>query len=60
MDELESDFSNVSGRSITSIDFEINEDDINRLQSSKILHLLLVSKKTKVEFSPYEGKNPTS
>jgi len=59
MDELESDFSNVSGRYITNIDFEVNEDVIPKLNTAKIKGLVLSSKKTKVEFSPYIDKNPT-
>ena len=60
MSELESDFSNISGQSITNIDFEIEEDAIKILNTSKILQLILSSKKTKVEFLPFEDKNPTS
>jgi hypothetical protein len=60
MSELESDFSNVSGQSITNIDFEIEENAIKSLNASKIEHILLLSKKSKVEFLPFEDKNPTS
>lgn len=59
MDELESDFSNVSDRYITNIDFEVHEDNIPKLNTAKIKGLVLSAKKTKVEFLPYADKNPT-
>ncbi|WP_452597904.1 hypothetical protein [Pontimicrobium sp. MEBiC01747] len=59
MDELESDFSNVSDRYITNIDFEVHEDNIPKLNTAKIKGLVLSAKKTKVEFLPYVDKNPT-
>ena len=60
MSELESDFSNISGQSITNIDFEIEEEAIKILNVSKIEYIKLASKKAKVEFLPFEDKNPTS
>ncbi len=50
MVELESDFSNVSNRSITKIDFEINEEDVPNIEKSKISSLILTAKKNTVEF----------
>lgn len=54
MFELESDFSNVSNRYITSIDFEINEEDIKKIYSSKIESLQLLAKKQDIIFKPIE------
>ncbi|MEZ4802554.1 MAG: hypothetical protein R2797_07245 [Gelidibacter sp.] len=51
MVELESDFSNVSNRSITKIDFEINEEDIPKIEKSQIQSLELSAKKERVSFS---------
>jgi hypothetical protein len=51
MVELESDFSNVSHRSITKIDFEIDEDDLPKIVKSKIQTLELTAKKERVLFS---------
>ncbi len=50
MVELESDFSNVSNRSITKIDFEINEEDIPKIEKSQIQSLELLAKKERVSF----------
>jgi hypothetical protein len=51
MIELESDFSNVSNRSITKIDFEIDEQDLLKIVKSKIESLELSAKKERVQFS---------
>lgn len=51
MVELESDFSNVSNRSITKIDFEIEEEDLPNIVKSKIQSLELKAQKTQVRFS---------
>lgn len=51
MEELASDFSNVSRRSITQIDFEINEEDLSKVSKSKIQSLQLSAKKEQVLFS---------
>lgn len=51
MEELASDFSNVSSRSITQIDFEINEEDLSKVSKSKIQSLQLSAKKEQVLFS---------
>lgn len=50
MVELESDFSNVSNRSITKIDFEIDEEDLPKILKSKIQSLELSAKKERVLF----------
>lgn len=51
MVELESDFSNVSNRSITKIDFEINEVDLPKITKSNIQSLELSAKKEHIPFS---------
>ncbi len=45
MQEIESDFSNVSNRSITTMDFSLDESDIEKIQKSKIKTITLASKK---------------
>ncbi len=59
MDELESEYSNVSRRSITNIDFEIEKEQVQLLKKGSIKCYALSSKKRKVEFTPYKDKNPT-
>lgn len=54
MVELESEFSNVSNRSITRIDFEIDEEDLPKISKSKIQSLQLSAKKAKADFSIVE------
>jgi hypothetical protein len=56
MVELESDFSNVSNRSITKIDFEIEEADLPKIVKSKIQSLELSCKKERIQFSIIELK----
>ena len=51
--ELESDFSNVSNRSITKIDFQIEEQDIEILQKNDIKSLRLKAKKEDILFGKY-------
>lgn len=51
MEELESEFSNVSNRYITRIDFEIDAEDLPKIAKSKIQSLQLAAKKTKIEFT---------
>ena len=51
MVELESEFSNVSHRSITKIDFEIDEQDLTKISKSNIQSLVLLSEKKRVDFS---------
>ena len=54
MTELESDFSNVSNRYITSIDFEIDEEDIKTINTSTIKGLQTIAKKQTIDFKPIE------
>ncbi|WP_405209142.1 hypothetical protein [Aquimarina sp. LLG6339-5] len=50
MQEIESDFSNVSNRSITQIDFIIEKQDIDKIKPSKINSITLTSKKKTAYF----------
>ncbi len=50
MQEIESDFSNVSNRSVTQIDFIIEENDINKIEKSKIDTITISSKKKTAYF----------
>ncbi|SEK86630.1 hypothetical protein SAMN04487910_1336 [Aquimarina amphilecti] len=50
MQEIESDFSNVSNRSITQIDFIIEEKDINKIEQSRINKITISSKKKTAYF----------
>ncbi|WP_299182446.1 hypothetical protein [uncultured Aquimarina sp.] len=50
MQEIESDFSNVSNRSITQIDFIIEEQDLDKIKPSKINSITLISKKKTAHF----------
>lgn len=54
MVELESDFSNVSNRSITKIDFEIEANDIPKIVKSRINSLELSAKKEELIFKIIE------
>lgn len=53
--ELESDFSNVSNRYISSIDFEIEKDEVTRLSKSNVKSLQLLSKKQDVRFTLFNA-----
>jgi hypothetical protein len=53
--EFESDHSDIKGRYITKIDFEIEESDIEKLQNAKLNSVLLKVNKKEVSFSRYEG-----
>ena len=50
MDEFESDHTNVSNRFITQIDFQIEEDDILKIDKSLIKTLTLSAKKHQISF----------
>ncbi|MDH7446155.1 hypothetical protein [Aquimarina sp. 2201CG14-23] len=50
MQEIESDFSNVSNRSITRIDFIIEESDIDKIEKSQINKIIVSSKKKTAHF----------
>lgn len=57
MVELESDHSNVSNRSISKIDFQIEEADAAKIKRSNLKQLILTSKKEVIEFSVYESND---
>ena len=57
MVELESDFSNVSKRSITYIDFEIDAEDLPKIEKENIQSIELSAKNNKVVFSIVETAN---
>ncbi|WP_425077059.1 hypothetical protein [Psychroserpens sp. S379A] len=57
MVELESDHSNVSNRSISKIDFQIEETDAAKIKRSNLKQLILTSKKEVIEFSVYESND---
>ncbi|AXT52194.1 hypothetical protein D1818_15615 [Aquimarina sp. BL5] len=50
MQEIESDFSNVSNRSVTQIDFVIEEQDIDKIEKSRIDNITISSKKKTAHF----------
>lgn len=50
MNEFESDHSNISNRYITRIDFQIEKDEILKLESNNIDSIVLKSKKHVIEF----------
>ncbi len=54
MVELESDHSNVSNRSISKIDFQIDEADAIKIDRTTVKELILTCKKQQITFSIYE------
>lgn len=52
MDEFESDFSNISNRYITNIDFQIEKEDVKKLQPNLLDSLTLKAKKYEITFKP--------
>ncbi|WP_053990371.1 hypothetical protein [Mangrovimonas sp. TPBH4] len=54
MEELESEHSNVSNRSITRIDFAIEKEDMAKFKKSRIQSLLLEAKKHRIAFDIYK------
>jgi len=52
--ELESDHSNVSNRSISKIDFQIEEADAAKIERVNLKQLILTCKNEEVTFSIYE------
>ncbi|OMP31191.1 hypothetical protein [Mangrovimonas sp. DI 80] len=54
MEELESEHSDVSNRSITRIDFAIEKEDIAKFKKSNIDSLLLEAKKHRIPFDIYK------
>ncbi len=57
MVELESDYSNVSNRSISKIDFQIEAEDAVKIDRSTVNQLILTCKKEVVKFSIYDLSN---
>ncbi|WP_299116719.1 hypothetical protein [uncultured Winogradskyella sp.] len=53
--EFESDFTDIKGRHITKIDFQIEEFDIKKLQDNKLTHILLSVKNHEIKFGKYEA-----
>lgn len=56
MVELESDPSDVSNRSISKIDFQIEKDDAEKITKTKPSQLVLNCKKHEIVFNTVEGK----
>ncbi|MDO5981696.1 hypothetical protein [Flavivirga spongiicola] len=50
MDEFESDYSNVSNRFITRIDFQIEKEDVEKFNKVHIKSLQLIAKKHTIDF----------
>ena len=55
--EFESDPSPVKGRSITKIDFQIEESDIKTLENNRITSIQLKAKKQDILFTKYVGSD---
>ena len=55
--EFESDSTDIQGRSITKIDFQIEEDDATKISQSRIDELILKCKSQKVLFTNYKGND---
>ena len=53
--ELESDYSNVSGRNITRIDFQIEKDDIHKIEATRPSKFVLICGNKIEEFKVYKG-----
>lgn len=51
MDEFESEYSNVSNRFITRIDFQIEKEDVSKFDKKSIKSLTLSAKKQEVIFN---------
>ena len=49
--EFESEHSNVSNRSITQIDFQLEKEDVSKIKKAKIETITLKTKKTSLDFS---------
>jgi hypothetical protein len=58
MEELVSDYSEVSGRSITRIDFQIEENDILKLQENKPAKIILKCDKKTLDFKVLDEEQP--
>jgi len=57
MDELNSDFGEVPNSFITAIDFDIEKNQIEKLNKSKIQSLRVISKKQDVTFKTAESES---
>ncbi|MEY8848376.1 hypothetical protein AB9K26_06155 [Psychroserpens sp. XS_ASV72] len=53
--ELESDHTDVKGRWITKIDFQINEADASKIDRTSVEQMVLNCKKENIVFSKYES-----
>ena len=51
MDEFESDYSNVYNRYITQVDFQLEEEDISKIDTLQIDTLFLTAKKHQINFT---------
>lgn len=54
MFELESDHTDVKGRWITKIDFQINEADASKIDRASVEQMVLTCKKERIVFSKYD------
>jgi len=55
MDEFETEYSNVSNRNITRIDFQLEDDDVSKIDKLLINTLLLTAKKHQINFTTIKG-----
>ncbi|MCK0125048.1 hypothetical protein MWU76_11605 [Gelidibacter sp. F2691] len=55
MEELESESTIGSDRSLTRIDFEIDKDDLPKISKERIVNIELIAKKNQILFSLIEG-----
>lgn len=53
--ELESDPTNIKGRHITKIDFQVEEKDIKTLENSRMTSMELMVKKETILFTKFAG-----
>ena len=53
MPEFESESSDIKGRSVTKIDFQIEENDIEQLENIKLKSIQLKVKKEDILFTKY-------
>ncbi|WP_296381719.1 hypothetical protein [Winogradskyella sp.] len=53
MPEFESEGSDIKGRNVTKIDFQIEETDIQKLENAKLSNILIKVKKQDILFTKY-------
>jgi len=53
MDEFESEYSNISNRNITRIDFQIVENDVSKINKTLVETLELKAKKNQILFNTF-------